>query len=62
MQGRAWLCLIWSHREIDFPQKLINFSYSPKLEFKKSAHLLVSYFPSFLKNYCLIILILLPQG
>lgn len=50
MQALAWLCLIWSRREIDFPQKLINFSYSPKLEFKKSAHLLVSYFPPFFKE------------
>lgn len=38
MQAAASLCLIWSHREIDFPQKLINFSYSPELEFKKRVH------------------------
>lgn len=51
MQALRCLCLIWSHIEIDFPQKLINFSYSPKLEFKKkSAHLLVSYFPLFFKE------------
>lgn len=50
MQGRAWLCLIWSHREIDFPQKLINFSYSPKLEFKKECTLAGVLFSLFLKE------------
>lgn len=50
MQGRAWLCLIWSHREIDFPQKLINFSYSPRLEFKKECTLAGFLFSLFLKE------------
>lgn len=35
MPALAGLCLIWSHGEIDFPQKLINFSYSPELVLKK---------------------------
>lgn len=50
MQARAWLCLIWSHREIDFPQKLINFSYSPKLEFKKECTLAGFLFSLFFKE------------